>query len=85
MIGRKLYSILNRNCPTYVTPQGLNLQSGDLKSILHDVVESQKIKVILDPNCPFTLTNDSIRNAMKLQNSKHAHGKVVIEIAKENE
>ena len=84
MIGRKLYSKFNRNCPTYITPQGLNLQSGDLKSILDDIVVSQKVKVILDPNGPFTILNDeSIRNAMKLQNSKHAHGKVVIEISKE--
>jgi len=44
-------------------------------------VEDGKIRVILDPAGPFSFDDDGVRDAMKLQNSKHAHGKVVIDIA----
>ncbi|KAL3903937.1 MAG: hypothetical protein SGARI_005152 [Bacillariaceae sp.] len=52
MISRMIYVKLNTSIPKYTAPQGLDLQPGDLKSILQDV-ETKKIKVILDPASPF--------------------------------
>ena len=82
MIGRAIYSKLVPSCPKLATPQGLDLEPGDLKEILKDV-EEKKIRVILDPVSPFQLETESVREAMKLQRSIHAHGKVVIEISKD--
>ena len=82
MIGRLLYSTLHPNCPKYIMPQGLDLQPGDLKGILEDV-EQGRIKVILDPSSPFPFEEIPVRQAMKLQNSIHAHGKVVVKIKNE--
>jgi NADPH:quinone reductase-like Zn-dependent oxidoreductase len=39
------------------------------------------LKAILDPSGPFPLTTDGVRKAFRLQESRHAHGKVVIRIA----
>ena len=80
MMTRSLYSKLFRSCPTWVPYQGLDLQRGDLKGVLADV-EEQKIRVVLDPASPFSFDTEGVRQAMKLQWSIHAHGKVVIEIA----
>ena len=77
---RSLYSKVHSRCPQWTAPQGLDLQPGDLKTVMQDV-EDGKIRVILDPAGPFSFDDDGVRDAMKLQNSKHAHGKVVIEIA----
>ena len=82
MVGRTIYCKLSPSCPKLATPQGLDLKPGDLKGILNDV-EEKKIRVVLDPASPFRLETESIRESMKLQRSIHAHGKVVIEIAKD--
>jgi len=81
MVGM-LYVKLNPWVPKHIAPQGLDLQPGDLKGILQDV-EEQKIRVVLDPAGPFAFETKAIRKAMELQRSIHAHGKVVVEIAKE--
>mmetsp|Transcript_26290 Transcript_26290/g.33473 ORF Transcript_26290/g.33473 Transcript_26290/m.33473 type:complete len:414 (-) Transcript_26290:398-1639(-) len=83
MLGRPLYAKLNPWCPRLTFPQGLDLKPGDLKAILEDVAE-KRIRVVLDPASPFGFDTASVRAAMMKQKSKHAHGKVVIEIAKEN-
>ncbi|KAL7532911.1 hypothetical protein ACHAXR_004926 [Thalassiosira sp. AJA248-18] len=82
MLGRAIYSKVSLSCPKLVTPQGLDLKPGDLKAVLKDVAE-KRIRVVLDPASPFQLETESVREAMKLQRSIHAHGKVVIEIAKD--
>lgn len=81
-VGRPLYCKLHPNGPQWTSPQGLDLQPGDLKDILKDVAE-ERIQVILDPAGPFSFDTRGVQDAMKLQRSIHAHGKVVIEIAKE--
>jgi hypothetical protein len=48
---------------------------------LQDVAQ-KKVLAALDPAGPFGLKTASMRKAMKLQQSIHAHGKVVAEIAK---
>ena len=79
-IGRMLYSRLHPRVPKWVIPEALALKDGDLRDLLQDVQEG-RLKPILDPASPFEFTQDSVRKAMKLQKSIHAHGKVVIKIA----
>lgn len=79
---RSLYSKFHKSGPQWTAPAGLDLQPGDLKVLLDDV-EQKKIRVILDPASPFPLETAPVREAMKLQRSIHAHGKVVVEIAKD--
>eukprot|EP00543_Licmophora_paradoxa_P002778 CAMPEP_0202446610 /NCGR_PEP_ID=MMETSP1360-20130828/5138_1 /ASSEMBLY_ACC=CAM_ASM_000848 /TAXON_ID=515479 /ORGANISM="Licmophora paradoxa, Strain CCMP2313" /LENGTH=366 /DNA_ID=CAMNT_0049063193 /DNA_START=188 /DNA_END=1288 /DNA_ORIENTATION=- len=82
IIGRSIYSKLKWSCPKWTSPQGLDLQPGDLKAVLEDVAE-KRIRVVLDPASPHSFDTEAVREAMKKQGSKHAHGKVVIEVAKE--
>ncbi|KAL3914902.1 MAG: hypothetical protein SGILL_005894, partial [Bacillariaceae sp.] len=84
MMSGLLYNKLNPWVPKYFGPQVLDLQPGDLKSLLQDV-EDKKVRVVLDEAGPFPFDTASVRKAMKLQGSIHAHGKVVIEIAKEEQ
>lgn len=68
------------NCPQWTSPQGLDIKPGDLKAIMEDVAAG-RIRVVLDPASPFSFDTAGVREALKKQKSKHAHGKVVIEIA----
>jgi len=81
-VFRTMYSKLHPSCPRYVSPQGLDLKSRDLKVILEDIAQ-KRIRVVLDPAGPFQFDTKGVREAMALQQSIHAHGKVVIEIIKE--
>jgi NADPH:quinone reductase-like Zn-dependent oxidoreductase len=58
------------------------LKPGDLRELFQDVKQG-RIRVILDPSCPFRFTEEGVRSTMALQKSRHAHGKVVINIADE--
>eukprot|EP00978_Attheya_sp_CCMP212_P020187 scaffold57455_cov39-Attheya_sp.AAC.1 len=80
MLGRSIYCRLRSHCPKWTPFQGLNIKPGDLKGILEDV-EQKKIRVVLDPASPFSLDTESVRRALRLQWSIHAHGKVVVQIA----
>ena len=84
VISRPLYCNFHPTCPRWIAPEGLDLKPGDLKGILEDVAE-QRIQVVLDPSSPFSFDTKGVREAMKLQQSIHAHGKVVIEISKEDD
>ena len=75
---------MKRSCPAWIPFSALNLKPGDLKGIVADV-EEKRIRVVLDPASPFRFDTEGVREAMKLQWSIHAHGKVVIQIASENE
>lgn len=82
LLGRSVHSRCRRSCPKYETPQGLLLEDGDLKEVLEDVAE-KRIRVVLEPKGPFSLETESVREAMRLQTSIHAHGKVVVVVAEE--
>ena len=47
---------------------------------LFKLVEEGRIKAVLDPNSPFPFTEDGVKAAFKLQASRHAHGKIVVQI-----
>ena len=78
-IGRILWSRMHPSLPKWVAPDGLKLQEGDLYALFQDVVQG-KLKPILDPSSPFSLTEIDVRKAFHLQKSCHAHGKVVIQV-----
>lgn len=66
--------------PKYIWHNGLDLQPGMLKQ-LFGLVQAGKLKVVLDPISPLPFTADGIRKGFHLMNSRHAHGKVVVEVA----
>lgn len=74
-------SRLNPRVPTWVMADGLEgIDGSHISAVLADVVEG-RLRPVLDPSSPFPFTEDGVKDAMKLQRSTHAHGKVVIEIA----
>jgi 2-methylene-furan-3-one reductase len=46
------------------------------------LVQAGELKPVLDPKSPFPFTEEGVKAAWKLHESRHGHGKVVIEIAK---
>lgn len=79
MVWRIVWSKLHPRLPRWVAPEALKLEEGDLKGLLQDVV-SGKLKPVVDPASPFSFNDTAIRQAVELQQSRHAHGKVVIQI-----
>ena len=73
----------NPKLPRWAVGDGLDLKENELHGVLQDIVEG-RLKPVLDPSSPFSFTEEGVRKAMALQESTHAHGKVVIEIAKNN-
>lgn len=47
-----------------------------------EMIESGRLRVQLDPLSPFSFTNDGVKGALKTQASGHAHGKIVVELAR---
>lgn len=84
MVARPLYSRFMPGVPRWIAPQALCLQPGDLKGVLDDI-HQYGIKVVLDNAGPFPFTTAGVRDALKLIKSKHAHGKVVVEISKDTD
>lgn len=41
-------------------------------------IEEKQLKVCVDPSGPFHFTEEGVRQAFRLQATRHAHGKVVI-------
>jgi NADPH:quinone reductase-like Zn-dependent oxidoreductase len=80
VLGRMLYSRLHPGLPPWILPPALTLEDGDLKAVLDDVAEGRLLPLV-DPASPFPFTEQGVRQAMALQKSKHAHGKVVIKVA----
>lgn len=80
-MSRTLSSRLNPSIPKWVAPtDALDLNDGDLRELLEDVVEG-RLRPVLDPSSPFEFTETGVRNAFHLQKSCHAHGKVVVKVA----
>lgn len=79
-MGRMLYSRIHFNLPKWVAPEALKLEDGDLAELFQDVVKGE-LKPVMDPSSPFPFTEEGVRQAMHLQQSRHAHGKVVIQVS----
>jgi NADPH:quinone reductase-like Zn-dependent oxidoreductase len=81
VLGRTLWTRLNPlRLPSWTVPNALQLDEGDLTALFQDVVDGN-LRPVLDPLSPFDFTEQGVRDAMRLQQSGHAHGKVVIKIA----
>lgn len=48
---------------------------------LFALIEAGAVKVVLDGGSPRAFTTEEVRAAFKLQESGHAHGKIVVQIA----
>lgn len=46
-----------------------------------DLLHSGKIEGVIDEKGPFPFTTEGVRSAFQLQESRHAHGKVVVRVA----
>ncbi|CAM9971765.1 unnamed protein product [Choristocarpus tenellus] len=57
----------------------LMAKPGDLSRALN-LVDAGRLKPVLDPSSPFPFTTEGVKSAFHLLESKHAHGKVVIEM-----
>lgn len=44
-----------------------------------------ELKAVIDPKGPFDFTTDGVRQAFRLQESRHIQGKVVIQVSKDVE
>ena len=80
MYSRMIGSACNPMTPQYVWHNGLDIEEGVTLKQLLQLVEEKKIVVVLDPVTPVPFTLDGIRQGYHLMNSRHAHGKVVIEV-----
>ena len=45
-----------------------------------DFASKGSLKAVIDPKGPFDFTSDGIRKAFHLQESRHVHGKVVVQV-----
>ena len=45
-----------------------------------DLASNGKLKAVIDPKGPFSFTTEGVRAAFRLQESCHAHGKVVVRV-----
>lgn len=81
LYGRSLWTYLWPRVPRYIWHStGLDIQTGHLKE-LGTLVDDGKLRVVLDPISPVSFDDiDGIKKAFHLMESRHAHGKVVVEM-----
>jgi NADPH:quinone reductase-like Zn-dependent oxidoreductase len=80
LVGRQLWTSMCPFVPNYIWhANALDLKPGNLQEMSR-LVEQGKVQVVLDPMTPVPFEREPIRNAFKLMESRHAHGKVVVEI-----
>eukprot|EP00164_Ancoracysta_twista_P005309 GFYU01007268.1.p1 GENE.GFYU01007268.1~~GFYU01007268.1.p1 ORF type:complete len:393 (+),score=65.75 GFYU01007268.1:143-1180(+) len=83
MVGRLLWGSMNKSIPAYKLIQGLPHDSDAHPKFrrLTEKIEDGRARVVLDPAGPFPLTTEGLRAAYTLQKSRHAKGKVVVEVS----
>jgi NADPH:quinone reductase-like Zn-dependent oxidoreductase len=82
ILGRASYSRLAFwSAPKYTYHLGIEPKRGNLQGLAQAVADG-KLKIVLDPASPLPFTTEGVRRAFHVQDSKHAHGKVVVQIAK---
>ncbi|CAM9540861.1 unnamed protein product [Scytosiphon promiscuus] len=68
--------------PTYKFAFGLGVDAErEPFTELFALIEGGKVRVVLDGGRPRAFTTEEVRAAFKMQESEHAHGKVVVQIA----
>ena len=66
--------------PKYTMAMSLDNERSHLTRTL-ELARNGKIQAVLDPRGPFPFTTEGIRQAFRVQESRHGFGKVVIEVA----
>ena len=74
-----MWTLLWPRIPKYIWHVGLDLKPGHLEE-LGKLVEEGKLRVVLDPISPVPFDTERIQLAFHLMESRHAHGKVVVQI-----
>ena len=81
LVGRQLWTAMCPMVPNYIWhANALDLKPPGVLQEMSRLVEQGKVQVVLDPMTPVAFETESIRKAFKLMESRHAHGKVVVEI-----
>jgi NADPH:quinone reductase-like Zn-dependent oxidoreductase len=79
-LGRQLWNTVRPNGRRYM--MFLGGVDGKKLAEVASLVSEGELRVPLDPQSPFPLTEAGVKAAFELMGSRHAHGKVVIEVAK---
>lgn len=66
--------------PQYTWHDGLDVKPGVFAEIV-SLFEDGSLKVVLDPISPLPFTEDGVKRGFILMQERHAHGKVVVQIA----
>lgn len=77
---RKLSNWLTPEQPKYVLGQGVHADPAILQRLAQRVKEGA-ITPVVDASSPFDFSAEGVKQALKLQESRHAHGKVVVLVA----
>ena len=67
--------------PKYTFSMSLNSKREPVTTIM-ELAAAGKLKAVVDPKGPFPFTTDGVRSAFRLQESRHPHGKVVVQVSK---
>lgn len=83
----KSRTLSRKSLPKYTFAMSLPMSDRSVMTRMLKAATSEKsndnnIKAVIDPRGPFPFTEEGVKKAFKLQQSRHAFGKVVIEVAK---
>lgn len=81
IIRRGSWSFCNRSIPRYSFIMGLT-DDRTVQTRLFEQVQQGNVRVVLDTaaGSPFPFTTEGVRSAYRLQESRHSHGKVVVNV-----
>mmetsp|Transcript_6104 Transcript_6104/g.18442 ORF Transcript_6104/g.18442 Transcript_6104/m.18442 type:complete len:357 (-) Transcript_6104:85-1155(-) len=81
LLSTVLKAKFERNAPYYkqllVDGKPTSAQLTELAKL----IEEKRLRVVLDPACPFAFTREGVAQAFRLQESRHAHGKIAVDIS----
>eukprot|EP00756_Hemistasia_phaeocysticola_P059559 Hpha_TRINITY_DN3635_c0_g1::TRINITY_DN3635_c0_g1_i1::g.860::m.860 len=79
ILWRTAWTFFNRKVPRYHFVFGLGNPRPEFAK-LFPMIEAGSVRVVLDPNGPHPFTTEGVRRGMRVQESWHAHGKVVVKV-----
>jgi len=79
IVARGTWSFFNRWIPRHRFINGLP-EDRAVMTRLFSHVQSGRISVVLDTGSPYPFTTEGVRRAYRVQESRHGHGKVVVQV-----
>ena len=79
----KSRSFARHRLPAYTFAMSLP-QEREVMTRTMDLAERGILKAVIDPKGPFAFTTEGVRAAFRLQETRHAHGKVVVQVSAVN-